>query len=100
VQPGLTVAVGETPRFADIHVDSIEKLPLLWETNDRLQGADKKVLRRTSVLVFILVLLATGMGIFIGPILFVSPILAILIRLAASFTVAAVVEPDEETLAQ
>ena len=94
VTPLLTVAVGKEDMIADVHVETMTDLPKLWDTTDALLGADTKVLLWTSVVVLLIVLIAAGLGIFATPWLFVAPIVATIIRLVLSFTLRAVVEPE------
>jgi cation transport ATPase len=96
VRPAISVAMGERPGWADIRLDDLAKFPLLWQTNDRLQGADKGILTRTSIFVILLIILGTGMTMFINPLLFLPPVLAVTIRLVVSFTVASVVSSKKE----
>ena len=95
VKPAITVAVGDTPAMADIHVKEVTDLNKLWNTTDALLGADTKVLNWTSLILLVIVLLTAGVGIFITPYLFIAPIVAAIVRLALSLTLLAVVDPDK-----
>jgi cation transport ATPase len=81
----ITVAVNRPDLNADIHVEKITDLRKFWATADRLIQIDKKMLRWASLPVIILLLLAAGLGIFISPWLYISPIIAVIIRYVMSY---------------
>lgn len=94
VQPTITVAVGDQPVNADIHVATVTDLRKLWDTTEALFSTDTKVLRWTSVVMVLFLLLAAGLGIFISPYFFVAPVVATILRLALSLTLLTVVDPE------
>lgn len=81
----ITVAVNRPDLNADIHVEKMTDLKKFWATADRLIQIDKKMLRWASLPVIILLLLAAGLGIFISPWLYISPIIAVIIRYVMSY---------------
>lgn len=94
VQPTITVAVGDQPVNADIHVATVTDLRKLWDTTEALFSTDTKVLRWTSVVMVLFLLLAAGLGISISPYFFVAPVVATILRLALSLTLLTVVDPE------
>ena len=81
----ITVAVNRPDLNADIHVKEIADLKKFWATADRLVQINKKMLRWSSLPVIILLFLAAGLGIFISPWLYISPIIAVIIRCIMSY---------------
>jgi cation transport ATPase len=95
VTDAMVISIGDNLEFADVKMPNIDILHELWNTADSLSRNDHRVLNWATILSVVLILLAGGIGVFITPLLFIAPIIAVIIRLILSLTLAQVVATDE-----
>lgn len=80
----LVIAVGDRPKHADIKIWAIEDLVALWEASGQLAYADSRTMTTVAILKLLLLVLASGLGMFLVSWLFIAPIIAVGIRLVVT----------------